>query len=172
MPNGKVLVAGGLGPENGVLRRCELYDPASGTWKLTGGLDRKRLQHTATLLHNGMVLVAGAAGFGRRAELYDPASESWIVTGSLTTLRSEHTATLLPGGQVLVAGGYVSPVALASTELYDLGSGTWTATGSLATARELHTATLLPDGRVLIAGGADGSFNSLANAELGVRVGQ
>src|SRR5438128_11789768 len=105
----------------------------------TGSLATTRYLHTATLLPNGKVLVAG--GFdssyvaSASAELYDPASGTWTATGSLATARESHTATLLPNGKVLVAGGY-----LASAELYDPASETWTPTGSLATARGYHTA--------------------------------
>ena len=91
---------------------AELYDPASGTWTATGSLNTARDFHTATLLQNGMVLVAG--GFDSNgndsasAELYDPASGTWTATGSLNTARDSHTATLLQNGMVLVAGGSVS----------------------------------------------------------------
>ena len=90
---------------------AELYDPASGTWTGTGSLNTARDEHTATLLQNGMVLVAG--GFdsiivSASAELYDPASGTWTATGSLNTARSSHTATLLQNGMVLVAGGFDS----------------------------------------------------------------
>src|SRR5262245_15214880 len=61
--------------------------------------------HTATLLPNGKVLVAGGFDLGTRAELYDPATDTWTMTGSLRTARTMHTATLLPNGKVLVAGG-------------------------------------------------------------------
>ena len=150
---------------------AELYDPASRTWTATGSLNTARCCHTATLLQNGMVLVAG--GFDSNglsfasAELYDPASGTWTATGSLNTARVGHTATLLQNGMVLVAGGYDSNfVAFASAELYDPASGTWTATGSLNTARAYHTATLLQNGMVLVAGGFDSDFNYLASAEL------
>ncbi len=67
------------------------------------------MYHTATLLPNGKVLVAGGFNGGftilTSAELYDPASGSWTATGSLNTARAYHTATLLPNGKVLVAGG-------------------------------------------------------------------
>jgi hypothetical protein len=119
-----------------------------GNFVITGSLTMARFGHTATLLPNGKVLVAGGG-----AELYDPASGAWSVTGSLATARSGHTATLLPNGKVLVAGGVGPSGILASAELYDPASGTWSATGSLATARRLHTATLLPNGKVLVAGG-------------------
>src|SRR6266478_5596840 len=138
------------------------------TFDNTGSLNTARYVHTATLLPNGKVLVAGG-GTGvselSSAELYDPASGSWSPTGSLTTARNDHTATLLPSGKVLVAGGDSSSGYLTSAELYDPASGTWSATGSLNTARDNHTATLLPSGKVLVAGG----FNSsgyLSSAEL------
>ena len=62
LPNGKVLVAGGVGINELVLASAELYDPASGTWTATGSLGTAREFHTATLLPNGNVLVAGGDG--------------------------------------------------------------------------------------------------------------
>src|SRR5262245_46205083 len=79
-----------------------------GRWKATGDLVTARASHTATLLQNGMVLVAGGfdiTGISAIAELYDPATGLWTATGSLGIARRDHTATLLPNGQVLVAGG-------------------------------------------------------------------
>jgi hypothetical protein len=177
LPNGKVLVAGGGGNPYGVgvLESTELYDPANGTWTATGSLANGRAYHTATLLGNGKVLVAGGYGSGSSAstELYDPASGTWTATGSLVNGRGFHTATLLGNGKVLVAGGGYdsSGHVLANAELYDPVSGSWRATGSLITARAFHTETLLPDGAVLIAGGGngDGSGSYLASAELYVK---
>ncbi len=110
-------------------------------WTATGNMIDARANHTATLLPDGKVLVAG--GGGQRllasAELYDPGSGSWTATGSMNGTRTAHTATLLPDGKVLVAGGAdsiseTSVNALASAELYDPASGTWTATGSMIEA--------------------------------------
>jgi hypothetical protein len=125
-------------------------------WTATGPLNTPRYRHTATLLPNGQVLVAGgrdiSGDYVSSAELYDPASGTWSATGSLANARYFHTATLLPNGKVLVAGGFSSTGGyLASAELYDPATETWTATGNLGTGRYLHTATLLPNGQVLVA---------------------
>jgi len=85
------------------------------TFNNTGSLTTARLIHTATLLNNGKVLVAGGTpDFNTplsSAELYDPASGTWTATGTLNTARFFHTATLLPNGKVLVAGGHLMAVA-------------------------------------------------------------
>jgi hypothetical protein len=55
LPDGRVLVAGGLDNGSGGIRSAEIYDPASGTWSATGSLADDRGVHTATLLQNGQV---------------------------------------------------------------------------------------------------------------------
>ena len=169
LPNGNVLVAGGIGIDFNPLSSAELYDPVTGTWAATGSfVSGPRESHTATPLPDGKVLVAGGylGGSLTSAELYDPVTGGWTATGSLNTARYDHTATLLSGGKVLVAAGY-NGLYLASAELYDPATGTWMATGSLNTAHGFgHTATLLPSGVVLVAGGRDSSGFISASAEL------
>src|SRR6266568_1295733 len=97
---------------------------------ITGSLATARNGHTATLLPNGKVLVAGGRNGNSilaSAELYDPASGTWSATGSLATARAFHTATLLLNGKVLIVAGEGNgaPFVLASAELYDPASGTW-----------------------------------------------
>ena len=148
-----------------------------GEWLTTGALTTARSVHTATLLANGKVLVAGGrtgliGASLASSELYDPKTETWSSTaGSLAESRFGHSATLLDGpecqiaappvhcGKVLVAGGFTGetttnaqPV-LTSAELFDPTTGTWAAAGALSTRRSLHAASLLADGRVLVAGG-------------------
>jgi hypothetical protein len=171
LPNGKVLITGGLDANGAVLASAELYDPASGTFTPTGSLNSARRLHTATLLSTGVVLIAGGVDGNNQAlasaELFDPSSGSFTATGNLKTARYFHTATLLGNHQVLIVGGTAdNSSGVTSVELYDPVGKTFAATGSLHVARYLHTATLLNDGTVLVAGGQSVSQLPLASAEL------
>src|SRR5436190_12382266 len=79
------------------------------SWVTNGPLNVARYSHTATLLLNGQVLIAGGVSDNSRstnnAELYDPATGNCRVTGPMHAARREHTAVLLLSGQVLAAGG-------------------------------------------------------------------
>jgi len=76
LPDGTVLVAGGIGNGgSGPLATAELYDPSTATWTGVGEMVESRVGHTATLLQNGKVLVAGGnslSGPLASAELHDP----------------------------------------------------------------------------------------------------
>ena len=175
LPNGKVLVAGGFSrydcPDGcKVLNSAELYDPATKIWSNTGNLNTARAAHTATLLHDGKLLVAGGLdgidGYTRTADLYDPATGKWSQTGSLNTVRVG-PAVLLADGKVLIAGGVDhNSNAIGSAELYDPTTGKFGVTAYLNTSRVQHHAVLLPNGKVLVAGGYTDPTNSLKTAEL------
>jgi hypothetical protein len=136
-------------------------------FRLTGSLQTPRSGHTATLLENGKVLVAGGSG-DASAELYDPVTETFSPTGNMSTPRYFHTATLLSNGKVLIAGGYGPKSNLNSAEIYDPTNGTFSVTGSMSVARNSHTSTLLKDGRVLITGGGSdqGLDRAVNSAEI------
>jgi hypothetical protein len=165
-----LLFAGGKDSTGALLSTAELYDPASGTFSMTGSMQSPRAQHTATLLANGKVLLIGSSTSTPATEIYDPASGIFTSTASLTQARAHHTATLLPDGKVLVLGGtqIMGPVgggappadvSLDSAEIYDPGNGTFHIAGKLLTARDSHCATLLPNGTVLVAGGYAHAFD-------------
>jgi len=135
---------------------------------MTGSLTTGHARHTATLLPNGKVLVAG--GFdssfspSSSAEMYDPVSGLWTVASPLTRQRVDQTAALLSNGKVLVAGGFGDGF-LSSAELYDPATGNWTVTTAMIDALDGQRATLLPNGQVLFIGGYAGS-NGVSKAEL------
>ena len=179
LANGQVLVAGGQDGSRNAFSSCEIYDPNAGLWTqmstpATGGLNTARFSHTATLLQDGTVLVAGGEDTSGHArpdcEIYDPNYDVWTTGASLNTARFSHTATLLQDGTVLVAGGEdTSGHALPDCEIYDPtnpGNGWTPTTIGLNTARMDHTATLLNDGTVLVAGGQDGSGNAFSSYEI------
>jgi hypothetical protein len=161
LAHGRVLVTGGGsgGLGHTALASSEIYDPATGAWTATAALFEARVRHTATVLRDGRVLVAGGfPGSGgvspvddtiATAELFDPAAGAWTPTGPMHQGRGRHTATLLGDGTVLVT----RLGRLGSAERYDPTSGTWATTGDLASVRFVPTATLLEDGTVLVAGG-------------------
>ena len=160
---GRTTIEAALGAING---STTLNVVLGGRFVLTGSMNTARFAHTATLMNNGMVLVAAGAGHGETAsaELYNPASGTFAPTGNMNAARMNFPATLLNNGTVLMAGG-CCPVS-GTADRYNPATGTFTPTGGMNTARQFQTATLLNDGMVLMAGGQDPSDNILASAEL------
>ena len=132
---------------------CALGQSA-GTFTATGSITTARAGHTATLLADGRVLIAG--GGDASAEIYDPSTGAFTVTGSMSTPRRGASSTLLPDGRVLIVGG--NPPDTTSAELYDPLWAFSLNAGNLTDPRLDHTAILLSNGKVLILGGYTGDL--------------
>jgi hypothetical protein len=176
--NGRVLVAGGFNTSCGTYRDCasaELYDPATGLFTATGSMAHSRGGHTASVLPDGRVLVAGGSHYiasVEQAELYDPATATFSAAGTMSGHgRHVQTATILQDGRVALIGGI--PVSSSAggqpgstmVEIYSAADG-FKLGAPIAHGRAFHTATLLPDGHVLVAGGAIGE-SIYSSAEVG-----
>ena len=170
LADGRVLAVGGIAgppstPATGVAS-AEIFDPTAGTWTATGAMHEARFAHSASLLPDGKVLVAGGNAVRsaqsnralRTCEIFDPATGQWTQAAPLNDARFGHPAVVLNDHRVLVVGGVVAVgrgryTALGYCEIYDPTAAKWTPTGSLATPRKSHQAMLLADGTVLATGG-------------------
>lgn len=134
-----------------------------------GNMAIARSGHTANLLPDGTVLIAGGSGdAGHSAELFVPSSGTFTsTTGAMVQVRTGHCASMLQDGKVLIAGGGDSKGNVFKTaELFDPATQRFTPTGELNQARKDATATLLSNGKVLIAGGQESGGAVLSSAEL------
>ncbi len=132
--DGHVFLTGSHGAPFRGAKTAEIYDRSSSNWSSAGTMASSRDLHTATLLQDGRVLVAG--GGNKSTEIYDPSTDSWSAAADLLELRKAHTATLLPDGRVLVvggSGGQPSGLPLSrrrppryAAEVYDPLADTWT----------------------------------------------
>lgn len=146
---------------------------ASGSLMSVGAMIDARINHSATLLKDGRVLIAGgrerSGHILASAELFDPVTRQFTPAGSLQMKRVGHTATLLANGKVLLAGGSDGDFytgALASAELFDPATNSFTPAGNLLQPRLAHAATLLADGKVLLTGGQGHERANHDSAEL------
>lgn len=173
LPDGMVLVVGGISDFGVFVPTAELYDPISDTFSPTGAPIEARMRPTTVGLADGRVLVAGGLGgeggstYFTSAEIYDPLTDTFTPTGSMSTRRYVASAALLDDGRVLVAAGFNRDDGpLATAEIYDPATGLFTPTGSLSLARtEPKAVVRLLDGRVLIAGGSN-EDGAIGTAEL------
>ncbi len=172
LPHGEVLITGGqknIGFRT-ALASAEIYDPNSGTFRPTGSMSTAREGHTATLLRDGRVLIAGGSSNGitttSSAEVYNPRTGSFTTISPMNVPREAHTATLLKNGKVLITGGGRGGmpggyIVYANAEIFDPASNTFSMLNAqMVNDRVGQAAALLDDGRVLLAGGKSGKVLS------------
>ena len=163
LPDGKVLIAGGMRRNQDLYRSAELYDPATDKFQPTGEMAERRVGHIAVLLRSGKVLIAGGwVGYGGTdsAELYDPATGKFTAIAKITVRRGRPCATMLANGDVLITGGddHAGPDGhLASAEVFRRPPSRSRRPGRCMMPAGAHS-NMLNDGRVLIAGGKGEGF--------------
>jgi hypothetical protein len=165
LPNGMALIAGGVERDSAehpfpYATGATLFDPGadpsvSEPMKWIQSM-LPRGWHTATLLLDGTVLVAGGRGSNgvvSVCDLFSPSEEVWSEAAPMGSARASHTATLLPDGKVLVTGGADDLEILAGAELYDPRMRSWASAASMIAPRKEHFAISLAGGNVLVVGG-------------------
>lgn len=174
LDNGTVLVVGGRSVPGHANNEAtsEVFDPATGSWRVVGGLAEGRFYHTLTKLSDGRVLAAGGnPSFcsTSSAAVYDPGTELWTSTPPMNLPRAEHAAVRLRDGRVMLIGGQTCsgvPSWTATTDIYDPVANQWSAGPSMTSPRnEINEVVLLGDGRVVVAGGYNDSA-SMSGVEI------
>lgn len=173
LPDGTVLVVGGISPNSGFGPLAEIFDPATETFRYATNANRQHRQlHTAVAIDGGEHILL-ADGGDAIVEIYDPATERFEPAGgSSFANRTRATASLLPTGDVIVAGGFeqrgADTIFLQTIDIYLRTADSW---GRIVPAgvvfkepRAGHTASTLSDGRILFAGG----FGQDASLDTGV----
>lgn len=160
--DGRVLVAGGTtlgrgGTGGPATRDTELWSPSTERFVPAAPLGSARGHHSAILLDDGRVLVAG--GFGdagplASAEIFDPVTARWTSAGQMSIARSFAALARLPDGRVLIVGGGAVNLRTDRPDIFDPKTGRFSLAAE-TTMRTRPAAVALNDGRVLVAGGAN-----------------
>lgn len=165
LKDGRVLITGGWeggGSWTGsnASYTAEIFDPTARTSTLLPHMHAPRAWHTATLLPDGRVLIAGGFSHGgslATSEIFDPATNRFLLLkNSMSEGRGAHTATLLEDGRVLMVGGFNNAQSASSTaEIFDPAREAYQRLPEpLNQARGAHAALKLKNGKVLVTGGS------------------
>lgn len=155
LPNGHILITGGYHVDAGnqALSEIEEVDLATGSSNVVANLKFARAGHTAVLLSDGRILIAGGANGQplNTAELYDYKKKRILRTLTMKESRSNFDAITLPSGKVILIGGHGSN--MKSIELFNPKKNTFSNAGFLHFGRFIHKSILLDNGKILITGG-------------------
>ena len=135
------------------------------TWKFTstGRMITPRTNHSATLLQDGRVVIAGgmnADGTVKASEIYDPTTNTFAANGDLNDERWGHDAMLLQDGRVLIIGGRRGTIEadnvqhVTTAEMFEPSTGNFVTAGDTGLP-SIQSAFLLPSGKVFLLSGGD-----------------
>ncbi|HVW09641.1 MAG TPA: TonB family protein [Bryobacteraceae bacterium] len=160
LPDGRILICGGLGSGRKFLASTEIYTPRTKTFTPGPDMTAPRSSFSAIRLKDGRIFLLGGPGAAASTtEIYDPASNTFHATAKMTSPRYFFSTALLASGKVLIAGGtsdFRGGPAISTTELYDPAADRFEPGAPLTIARMYSEATVLPDGKVLLTGGVPG----------------
>ena len=169
---GGILVTGGTSDGSDSLSSCEILDIETGSWMEAPAMRNERMRHTADLLENGSVLVAGGfAGKGHPSlfghfngsgnhslstcEILHPGSNEWTSFPPLITGRFWHASIMHPElGLIVLGGSNATHGTLSSCER--LGENGWEKFPELPQPLVRFAYCVLEDGDILVAGGHEG----------------
>ncbi len=192
LKDGRVLITGGvcLGspdcPNDGLNQTAEVYDSNSATFLPVASMETERCSHSATLLNNGKVLIAGgfqgsqgifgctSGTYLASAELFNPANNSFVSVGDLPAPRALQSAVLLPKGPVVLIGraqdcNSAGCVVTAETDLYQPSKRTFRVTGDTIFNRSQQAAANICRNQVLVTGGINcnqGNCQAIVTSEI------
>lgn len=185
LKDGRVLITGGIqlaGSGFGASPNTEIFDPATSRFVSAERMNDGRWLHSATLMKDGRVLIAGGRNNNctancpiyalNTAEIYDPATGEFTPTGPMHIARYNHTATLLQDGRVLILGGETTDDLgtgndqVGTAEIYNPATGQMSLWTSLLLPRSSHQSIELLNGKILVIGGLSASSVGTDRTEI------
>jgi hypothetical protein len=173
LADGRVLVAGGLGPT--LVQPAVMFEPLAESWSYVAPATKVRAGPVVVPLPDGRALVAGGLTLDQDlqqfdtddVELYDPSADAWLPTGKLSLPRRAHRGVLLASGEVLVAGGLHLVSELSMAEVWSPATGVFAPVGVLGESRNQHAMVALPNGGALVLGGVTSPTPEVYDPTLG-----
>lgn len=171
LQDGRVLVSGGCdfdeNQEQVPLSSCEIFNPETNTWTVTGSMAHARHTHIAAVLGDGSVIVAGDNGnLLDDSEIFNPKTNTWSSGGTLSGIRGANAAAgLLSDGRLVLIGGMANDRLVKNIECYDGVTKLWSKQAELNIPRSQCSASFLPDGRIIVVGGRDKSLRAISSVE-------
>lgn len=175
LPNGKVLVTGGMmrAPGTTYLSSAEIYDPATGLFTYVNSMPQARGSATGALMADGRVFIAGGYngtnGHMKSAVIYNPSLNTWTtVTSQMNSIHSEGGAVtlLMNDGRMIVAGGWNPSDGVWTIDVYNPVTNSFVAAANLpqfSHGRGGITGHVLSNGLVAFIGGSSGASGDIAN---------